>query len=142
MTRRRKKHNTVLDILRLTVFNCLRQGLFATVLLPVESNCFLVNFADTALFLGFSKLCVRGQLWGVLALLATAEKDDPGISVGASLGVRERLSRLSTFWEVPYVEVLQLSISSFQDIFNLQCRFDTWICRQRCGCGKSCSNFL
>ena len=63
------------------------------------------------------------QLWGVLALLAT-EKDDPGISVGASLGVRRVRERLSTFWEVPYVEVLQLSISSFQDIFNLQCRFD------------------
>ena len=136
MTRRRKKSKTVLDILRQFI------KVFATVLLVViESNC-RVNFADTALFLGFSELCVRGQLWGVLALLATAEKDDPGISVGASFaGVRERLS---TFWEVPYVEVLQLSISSFKDIFNLQCRFDTWICRQRCqGCGKSCiSNFL
>jgi len=61
------------------------------------------------------------QLWGVLALLATVKKDDPGISVGGLAGLRERLS---TFWEVPYVEVLQLSISSFKDMFNLQCRFD------------------
>ena len=34
-------------------------------------------------------------------------------------------STSSTFWEVPYVQVAQLSVSNLKDAFNLQCRFDT-----------------
>ena len=55
------------------------------------------------------------QLWAVLALL---------------LGeVHEEEGTWSAFWEVPYVQTLQLSISSFQSAFNLQCKFDTRMVR-------------
>ena len=50
------------------------------------------------------------QLWAVLSLLL-----DP---------VNEEEGTWSAFWEVPYVQTLQLSISSFKSAFNLQCKFD------------------
>ena len=50
----------------------------------------------------------QGQLWAVLA---------------------PKNGTKGAFWEVPYVEALQLSVGSFKSAFNLlnlQCRFETW----------------
>jgi len=50
------------------------------------------------------------QLWAVLAVLA-------GKTDGKS-------SERSPFWELPYVQTMQFSVSSLKGAFNLQCRFD------------------
>jgi len=34
-------------------------------------------------------------------------------------------STSSTFWEVPYVQVVQLSFSNLKDALHVQCKFDT-----------------
>ena len=33
-------------------------------------------------------------------------------------------SKLSEYWELPYIQTLQLSISSLKDTVNLQCKFE------------------
>jgi len=58
------------------------------------------------------------QLWAVLALLLGRFHDEEGT--------------WPAFWEVPYVEALQLSVRSFKSAFNLlnlQCRFDAHMVR-------------
>ena len=52
----------------------------------------------------------QGQLWAVLAVLA-------GKTDGKS-------SERSPFWELPYVQTIQFSVSSLKGAFNLQCRFE------------------
>ena len=55
----------------------------------------------------------EGQLWAVLA---------------PKNGTR------GAFWEVPYVEALQLSVGSFKSafsLFSLECRFETWSVKLR-----------
>ena len=54
----------------------------------------------------------EGQLWAVLAVLA-------GKTDGKS-------SERSPFWELPYVQTIQFSVSSLKGAFNLQCRFEAW----------------
>ena len=54
----------------------------------------------------------QGQLWAVLAVLA-------GKTDGKS-------SERSPFWELPYVQTIQFSVSSLKGAFNLQCRFEAW----------------
>eukprot|EP00434_Breviolum_minutum_P028224 symbB.v1.2.024968.t2/scaffold2399.1/size80101/4 len=54
------------------------------------------------------------QLWTILAMLAS------------TLGPEDRdASKLSEYWELPYIQTLQLSISSLKDTVNLQCKFET-----------------
>eukprot|EP00434_Breviolum_minutum_P028219 symbB.v1.2.024965.t1/scaffold2399.1/size80101/1 len=57
------------------------------------------------------------QLWTILAVLAS------------TLGSEGRdASKVSEYWEIPYIQTLQLSISSLKDTGNLQCKFDGgWI---------------
>ena len=52
----------------------------------------------------------EGQLWGVLAALRAATTNDTS----------------NSFWEIPYVETLQFSLSSLKGALNLQCKFDAW----------------
>ena len=59
-----------------------------------------------------SKSTGEGQLWAVLAVLA-------GKTDGKS-------SEKSPFWELPYVQTIQFSVSSLKGVFNLQCRFEAW----------------
>ena len=59
-----------------------------------------------------SKSTGEGQLWAVLAVLA-------GKTDGKS-------SERSPFWELPYVQTIQFSVSSLKGAFNLQCRFEAW----------------
>ena len=40
-----------------------------------------------------------------------------------------------SFWEIPYVEVLQLSIANVKGALNLQCRFATGL---RCHLNHAC----
>ena len=55
----------------------------------------------------------QGQLWTILAVLAS------------TLGPEDRdASKLSEYWELPYIQTLQLSISSLKDTVNLQCKFE------------------
>ena len=51
---------------------------------------------------------LQGQLWGVLAAL------------------RKTTTNASSFWEIPYIETLQFSLSSLKGALNLQCKFDAW----------------
>ena len=68
------------------------------------------------------------QLWPVLAVLATKignggpEQDKDTIQEHKE--GNEEVGFASAFWEVPYVQALQLSISSLKGAFNLQCKFD------------------
>jgi len=57
------------------------------------------------------------QLWTILAMLAS------------TLGPEDQdASKVSEYWEIPYIQTLQLSISSLKDTVNLQCKFDGgWI---------------
>ena len=57
-----------------------------------------------------SKSTGEGQLWAVLAVLA-GKTDGKG-------------SERSPFWELPYVQTIQFSVSSLKGAFNLQCRFE------------------
>ena len=59
-----------------------------------------------------SKSTGEGQLWAVLAVL-TGKTD-------------EKSSERSRFWELPYVQMIQFSVSSLKGAFNLQCRFEAW----------------
>ena len=52
----------------------------------------------------------KGQLWAVLAMLATKTVDKKDTV---------------TFSELPYVQALQFSISSLKSAFNLQCKFES-----------------
>ena len=55
----------------------------------------------------------KGQLWTILAMLASTP------------GPEDRdASKVSEYWELPYIQTLQLSISSLKDIVNLQCKFE------------------
>ena len=55
----------------------------------------------------------KGQLWTILAVLAS------------TLGSEDRdASKVSEYWEIPYIQTLQLSISSLKDTVNLQCKFE------------------
>ena len=55
----------------------------------------------------------KGQLWTILAILAsTLGPEDPNAS------------KVSEYWELPYLQTLQLSISSLKDTVNLQCKFE------------------
>ena len=55
----------------------------------------------------------KGQLWTILAMLAS------------TLGPEDQdASKVSEYWELPYIQTLQLSISSLKDTVNLQCKFE------------------
>jgi len=71
------------------------------------------------------------QLWPVLAVLATKTGNGPGQDTNTMQdhGGNEGVGFASAFWEVPYVQALQLSISSLKGAFNLQCKFDGAIVR-------------
>jgi len=67
------------------------------------------------------------QLWPVLAVLATKTGNGPEQDTNAMQEHKEgneEVGFASAFWEVPYVQALQLSISSLKGAFNLQCKFD------------------
>ena len=75
---------------------------------------FLHNFLKTIkIFFIIFNFCfetqLQGQLWGVLAALRKTTTDAP-----------------SLFWEIPYIETLQFSLSSLKGALNLQCKFDAW----------------
>ena len=45
--------------------------------------------------------------------------------LASTLGSEDRdASKLSEYWELPYIQTLQLSISSLKDTVNLQCKFE------------------
>ena len=45
--------------------------------------------------------------------------------LASTLGPEDRdASKLSEYWELPYIQTLQLSISSLKDTVNLQCKFE------------------
>ena len=69
-------------------------------------------FSKSKSFPFISKSTGEGQLWAVLAVLA-------GNTDGKS-------SERSPFWELPYVQTIQFSVSSLKGAFNLQCRFEAW----------------
>lgn len=52
------------------------------------------------------------QLWVVLASLATEAKDN------------SHSDSENSFWEVPYLEAVQLSVAKLKGALNLQCRYD------------------
>ena len=64
----------------------------------------------------------KGQLWPVLAVLATKNGNGPDQDKDTMQdhGGNEE----AAFWEVPYVQALQLSISYLKGAFNLQCKFE------------------
>ena len=68
------------------------------------------------------------QLWPVLAILATktgnGRPDQDKDTIQEHKEGNEEVGFASAFWEVPYVQALQLSISSLKGAFNLQCKFD------------------
>ena len=79
----------------------------------------------------FNFAAPQGQLWPVLAVLATKtgnggpEQDKDTMQ---DHGGNEEVGFAPAFWEVPYVQALQLSISSLKGAFNLQCKFEArWI---------------
>ena len=76
------------------------------------STCTFVFFSKSKSFPFISKSTGEGQLWAVLAVLA-------GTTDGKS-------SERSQFWELPYVQTIQFSVSSLKGAFNLQCRFEAW----------------
>ena len=57
----------------------------------------------------FDLMFAKGQLWAVVAMLATKTVDKKDTA---------------TFSELPYVQALQFSISSLKSAFNLQCKFE------------------
>lgn len=82
-------------------------------------------------------LLQMGQLWSVLAILAASQSAFSGFDGElSSTNMFKRaadtfdprntwdFSTSSTFWEVPYVQVVQLSFSNLKEAFNLQCKFD------------------
>ena len=45
--------------------------------------------------------------------------------LASTLGPEDQdASKLSEYWEIPYIQTLQLSISSLKDTVNLQCKFE------------------
>ena len=68
----------------------------------------------------------QGQLWPVLAVLAAKTGNGPEQDTNTMQdhGGNEGVGFASAFWEVPYVQALQLSISSLKGAFNLQCKFE------------------
>ena len=68
----------------------------------------------------------KGQLWPVLAVLATKNGNGPDQDKDTMRdhGGNEEVGFASAFWEVPYVQALQLSISCLKGAFNLQCKFE------------------
>lgn len=55
------------------------------------------------------------QLWAVLAALSRSKTVDAGGESNADAG---------EFWEVPYVQALQLSVTNFKSALTLQCNYD------------------
>lgn len=55
------------------------------------------------------------QLWAVLAALSRSKTVDAGGESDADAG---------EFWEVPYVQALQLSVTNFKSALTLQCNYD------------------
>ena len=70
----------------------------------------------------------QGQLWPVLAVLATKTgnggTDQDTNTMQDHKEGNEEVGFASAFWEVPYVQGLQLSIFSLKGAFNLQCKFE------------------
>ena len=82
-------------------------------------------------------LAPQGQLWPVLAVLATqtgnGDPDQDKGTIQEHKEGNEEVSFASAFWDVPYVQALQLSISSLKGAFNLQCKFEA----RRIDCKKT-----
>ena len=75
----------------------------------------------------FNFAAPQGQLWPVLAVLATQTGNggpDQDTNAMQDHGGNQEVGFKSAFWEVPYVQALQLSISSLKGAFNLQCKFE------------------
>ena len=76
----------------------------------------------------FNSAVPQGQLWPVLAVLATKTgnggTDQDTNTIQEHKEGNEEVGFASAFWEVPYVQALQLSISSLKGAFNLQCKFE------------------
>ena len=97
-------------------------------------------------------------MWSVLAILATSQSAFSGFDGElSSTNMFKRaadtfdprntwdFSTSSTFWEVPYVQVVQLSFSNLKEAFNLQCKFDTRftsVTSKRAGAGVCCFHSL
>ena len=82
---------------------------------PLKLGCSVsLNFAVFCSASCSAHCCLqKGQLWTILAMLAS------------TLGPEDRdASKLSEYWELPYIQTLQLSISSLKDTVNLQCKFE------------------
>ena len=89
----------------------------------------------------------KGQLWPVLAILATktgnSGTDQDKDTIQEHKEGNEEVGFASAFWEVPYVQALQLSISSLKGAFNLQCKFEArWIKVQKMNIYLICSLFF
>ena len=66
----------------------------------------------------FASAC-SGQLWAVLATLASHTAADPEDSQSD----QKNNDNKSTFWEIPYVQFLQFSMTNLKGALTLQCRF-------------------
>jgi Leucine-rich repeat (LRR) protein len=72
------------------------------------------------------------QLWSVLAVLATSQSDYTNTFEGGKLTdvanatntPTNHTSKSFILWELPYVKVVQLSVSNLKGAVNLQCKFD------------------
>ena len=72
------------------------------------------------------------QLWSVLAVLATSQSDYTNTFEGGKLPdvanatntPTNHTSKSFILWELPYVKVVQLSVSNLKGAVNLQCKFD------------------
>ena len=89
----------------------------------------------------------KGQLWPVLAILATKTgnggTDQDKDTIQEHKEGNEEVGFASAFWEVRYVQALQLSISSLKGAFNLQCKFEArWIKVQKMNIYLICSLFF
>lgn len=82
-------------------------------------------------------LLQMGQLWSVLSILATSQSAFSGFdgepsptnvfkTAAATFDASNTwdFSTSSTFWEVPYVQVVQLSFSNLKDALHVQCKFE------------------
>lgn len=67
------------------------------------------------------------QLWAALAVLSFVGKRSADVlsrEEGHEKDTEGSNSWISTFWELPYVETLQLSLNAFKDSMALQCSYD------------------
>eukprot|EP00435_Cladocopium_sp_Y103_P058916 s144_g20.t2 len=64
------------------------------------------------------------QLWAALAVLSVGKRSADVSREGHEKDLEGSNSWISTFWELPYVQTLQLSLNAFKDSMALQCSYD------------------